>query len=145
MQGEPPRYMMEMIGAMQQGNFEQASELQIRIWIDGMYREPHEVDSHVRQKAAEMNRIAVNNQTFFIADSQPVNPLVPAAINRLNEIQCPVLVIDGALDHPEMSRAADLMLTQIPNATRHQIEGASHLPNMEKPQEFNRMILDFLG
>jgi len=144
MQGEPPRYMMEMFGAMQSGDVEQASELQIRIWIDGMYREPDEVDSDLRQKALEMNKIAVQNQTFFIADSQPVNPLDPPAIERLSEISYPVLIVDGMLDHPEMGRAATLMQEQIPGAIRKSIEGAAHLPTMEKPDDFNHILLDFL-
>lgn len=144
MQGEPPRYMMEMFGAMQEGNVDKASELQIRIWIDGMYREPGEVDSDLREKALEMNRITVQNGTFFIADSAPVNPLSPLAIERLHEIQCPVLVIDSTLDHPVLAEVAEIMTNQIPNATRTTIEGAAHLPNMEKPEIFNRILLDFL-
>ena len=32
LQGEPPRYLMEMFAALQSGNFDLANELQIRIW-----------------------------------------------------------------------------------------------------------------
>ena len=145
MEGEPPRYMMEMFGAMQTGDVAKASELQIRIWFDGMYREPEDVDSDLRQKAAEMNKIAVQNNTFFIADSQPVNPLSPLAIERLHEIQCPVLLIDSTLDHPVLAEAAEIMLKQIPDAQRKIIEDAAHLPNMEKPELFNQIVLDFLS
>lgn len=145
MEGEPPRYMMEMFGAMQTGDVAKASELQIRIWFDGMYREPEDVDSDLRQKAAEMNKIAVQNNTFFIADSQPVNPLSPLAIERLHEIQCPVLLIDSTLDHPVLAEAAEIMLKQIPDAQRKIIEDAAHLPNMEKPEIFNQIVLDFLS
>lgn len=144
MHGEPPRYMMEMFGAMQQGDIDTASELQIRIWIDGMYREPDEVDSNVRQKAGEMNKIAVENNTFFIADSQSVNPLTPPAIERLHKIVCPTLIINGGLDHPEMMRAAEMMANEIPNANHQTIKAAAHLPNMEKPEIFNQIVLDFL-
>lgn len=144
MEGEPPRYMMEMFGAMQAGNVDKASELQIRIWIDGMYREPEEVDSAIRQKALEMNKIAVQNSTFFIADSEQVNPLSPLAIERLHEIQCPVLVIDSTLDHPVLAEVAEIMTNQIPTVKRQTIEGAAHLPNMEKPEVFNQIVLDFL-
>src|SRR5215216_868942 len=44
LQGEPPRYMPEMIEAMERGDVDQASELQIRIWLDGQYREPPQID-----------------------------------------------------------------------------------------------------
>ena len=62
MQGEPPRYMMEMFGAMQQGDFEAASELQLRIWLDGIYREADDLNSDLRQKVSEMNKIAVQSK-----------------------------------------------------------------------------------
>jgi 2-hydroxy-6-oxonona-2,4-dienedioate hydrolase len=112
MQGEPPRYMMEMFGELQQGNADRASELQTRIWVDGIYRESEQVDASVRQHWAAMNRIAVRNNTFMVADSQPVNPLDPPAVNRLSEIQVPTLAIVGSFDHPELLRAADVMQKQ---------------------------------
>src|SRR5262249_55230467 len=49
MEGDPPRYVMEMMGAVQQGDLDRASELQLRIWVDGIYREPEQVDTKVRQ------------------------------------------------------------------------------------------------
>ena len=145
MRGEPPRYLMKMFGALQQGNVDTASELQVRIWFDGMYRKPSEVKAKIRQKVAEMNKIAVQNQTFLIADMQPPNLLNPPAIERLGEVQCPVLVLDSTLDHPEINRAADLMASQIPNSIRHTIEDAAHVPNLEKPAIFNQLVLKFLG
>jgi pimeloyl-ACP methyl ester carboxylesterase len=144
MQGEPPRYMMEMMGAFQQGDTERISELQMRIWVDGIHREPEEVDAQVRQRAAEMNRIAVQNRTWGF-DAQPVDPLYPPAVERLDAIQAPMLVIMGGLEHPEMLRAAGVMHSSIPNAQKVIIEGTSHVPNMEKPAEFNRAVLDFLN
>lgn len=145
MQGEPPRYLMEMMGAMQQGDLDLASELQLRIWVDGMYREPTEVDPSVRQHAADMNRIPVSRSTFFVADSEPVSPLDPPAVNRLAEITAATLVIAGSLDHPEILRAADWMTQQIPSAQKHIIDNAAHVPNMEQPGEFNRAVLVFLA
>jgi pimeloyl-ACP methyl ester carboxylesterase len=146
LQGEPPRYLFEMMDAAQKGDVDRASELQIRIWVDGMYREPDQVDPHVRQHAAAMNRIPVRNGTFAIADMQPLDPLAPPAVKRLNEIRVPTLVIAGALDHPEILRAADVIKEQIPNAAKKVvIPDTAHVPNIEKPAEFNRLVLEFLG
>src|SRR5690606_15491911 len=86
MRGEPPPDLMEMIGAMQQGDLKRASELQIRIWVDGMFRQPEQVDPNVRQRAAEMNWIPVSSGTMAL-DMQPVNPLTPPAIERLSAIE----------------------------------------------------------
>lgn len=142
--GEPPRHMMAMFGAMQQGDVDTANELSVRIWFDGSSREPDEPDQAQRQKVLDMNRIMVERNTFFIADMQPARPLDPPALTRLHDVQCPVLVVVGALDHAEMLCAADIMAEQIPNAHKVIIEGTAHIPSFEKPEVFNPLLVDFL-
>ena len=144
MQGEPPSNLFEMISAIQQGDLTLASELQNRLWIDGPFRQPEQVNARVRQRAAEMNRIALTNGTWGKADTQPANPLNPPARQRLAEIRVPTLIIAGGLDHPEILRAAEVMAAAIPQAKKVIISDCAHLPNMEQPAKFNRVILDFL-
>lgn len=144
LRGEPPRYLFEMMDAMQQGDLDRANELQIRIWFDGAFREPDQVDATVRAQALAMNRAPVERQTFFIADTQPLNPLDPPAVTRLNAVACPTLVIVGALDHPELVRAADVMTSAIPNARAVVIEGSGHVPSFEKPAVVTPLLLEFL-
>ena len=143
MQGEPPLHLFEMMDAAQQGDIARTSELQIQIWVDGMYRQPEQVDPTVRKRAAVMNLIPVRNRTF-LADAQPLNPLEPPAAGRLAEIHVPTLLIAGALDHPEILRAADVMQGAIRGAEKFIIPDAAHVPNMEHPDLFNQMVLDFL-
>jgi pimeloyl-ACP methyl ester carboxylesterase len=145
LQGEPPRYIMEMMQAAQQGELERATDLQIRISIDGPFREPEQVNPEVRKRAAEMNRIPVKYGTFFTADAQPADPLDPPATTRLGDIRVPTLVMVGALDHPEILRAADVMVSGIKRAKKVIIPDSAHLPNMEQPQAFNQAALNFLG
>lgn len=144
LQGEPPPHLFEMMGALQQGEIERGSELQLRIWVDGMYRQPEQVDPVVRRCASEMNRIAVGNGTFFIADSQPVAPLDPPAVTRLESVHAPTLIVAGALDHPEVRRAADEMAAHIPGAQKVILPDGAHVPNMDQPDAFNQSVLDFL-
>ena len=143
--GEPPRYMLEMFDAMQKGAIDRSNELQIRIWLDGETREPEQIDSKLRRKALEMNRIPVSQSTFFIADAQPINPLDPPAITRLESVKCPTLVVAGSLDHPEVLRAADEMVNWIPTARKTMIESTGHVPSYEQPDTFVKLLLDFLG
>ncbi len=145
MQGQPPRELLEMVEAMEQGDLQRASELQNRLWIDGPFRQPDQVDPRLRQRAAEMNRIALANDTWHKADSSLVNPLDPPAARRLGEVRAPVLVIAGALDNPEVVRAAEVMAAGIPGAKKVILPGCAHLPNMERPEEFNRAVLEFLA
>jgi pimeloyl-ACP methyl ester carboxylesterase len=145
LQGEPPRYLMEMITAVQQGDLARASELQNRIWIDGPFREPEQVDPVVREQSAEMNQIALANGTFMKVDAFPLNPLDPPAVQRLSEVRMPTLLIAGELDHPEILRAAEMMTAAIPQAQKVILPDCAHMPNMEQPEIFNQVVLDFLG
>jgi 2-hydroxy-6-oxonona-2,4-dienedioate hydrolase len=144
LQGAPPRYLMDMVAASQQGDTDRASELQIRIWVDGPFREPEQVNRAVRQRAAEMNHITVANGTWAKADMQPVNPLNPPAVERLGKVKAPTLVIAGALDDPEILRAADVMTAGISGAQKVILPDAAHVPNMEAPGTFNEAVLSFL-
>ena len=57
----------------------------------------------------------------------------------------PHLVLAGSLDHPEVLRAADLLANRIKGAKKIILSDSAHVPNMEKPAEFNRIVLDFLS
>jgi pimeloyl-ACP methyl ester carboxylesterase len=144
MQGPPPRHMMEMFEAWQRDNLDQVTELQMCIWIDGSLREPAQVNPQLRQRVAQMNVTPVRNRTMLISDMQPVDAFDPPAVLRLNEILCPTLVVDGALDHPELHRASALMSERIANVRRETMSDVAHMPNLEKPTEFNRLVLEFL-
>jgi pimeloyl-ACP methyl ester carboxylesterase len=144
LQGDPPPILLEMASALQQGDTARASELQIRIWVDGPYRQPEQINWGVRQRAAEMNLIPVSMKTWLAADAQPLNPLDPPAISRLSAIHAPALIMAGALDHPEILRAADVMVDAIKGAKKHIFSHSAHVPNMEEPEEFTQVVLSFL-
>lgn len=65
-------------------------------------------------------------------------------IESLPGIRVPTLVLVGSLDKPFLA-ASDYMAGKIPGATKAVIEGAGHASNIEKPEEFNRSLLDFLN
>lgn len=63
---------------------------------------------------------------------------------RLSNIQVPALILVGSEDKITPLAAANRMYSQIPNAKMHVIEGAGHLPNMEKTEAFNGYVVEFL-
>jgi pimeloyl-ACP methyl ester carboxylesterase len=69
----------------------------------------------------------------------------PSAVNRLAEIQAPTLVVAGDLDRPEVDVRAKLLSRSILRAQKVVVNGTAHVPSMEKPQEFNRVVLGFLS
>ena len=77
---------------------------------------------------------------FFVAEE----PLAPPAFERLNEVAAPTLVIVGESDDALIKTIGEFLSSHIPGARKETISGAAHLPNMDKPDEFNQAVLAFL-
>jgi len=127
--------------AYERGDKALAAELTAQIWIDGPRRTPEQVDADFRQRALEMIR-----HTFELPDTDGEElGLEPPAVDRLEEIQAPTLVIIGEQDVPAMFSIVDLLETNITAARKVVMPGVAHFPNMEKPEAFNRIVLDLLA
>jgi 3-oxoadipate enol-lactonase len=126
--------------AEEAGDWPLVSELEVQMWIDGG-RKPEQVDPAVRQLVYDMNLIALQNDALGTGEEAK---LEPAAAHRLAEIAAPTLLLIGDLDVPASFRRYEWLSHHIPHARRAIISGAAHLPNMEKPAEFNQLVLDFL-
>lgn len=57
----------------------------------------------------------------------------------------PALVVVGADDEFTPVSDAEAMHTALPDSTLHVIEHAAHMPNLERPAEFNKALADFLA
>ncbi len=79
------------------------------------------------------------------AGQDPNVQLQPPAIERLQEIAVPTLALVGELDTPDFLSVSDILEANIPHARRGMLPGAGHMANMEAPEEFNRIVLDFLA
>jgi len=68
----------------------------------------------------------------------------PPAINRLNEINVPTLIVTAEYDMSPCITVADLMEKEMKNAKKISIKDAGHCMNMEKPEEFNAELVIFI-
>jgi pimeloyl-ACP methyl ester carboxylesterase len=64
---------------------------------------------------------------------------------RLDEISVPTLVVAGAAERTFPLAWVESLAQRIRGARLVTIPGAAHLCNMERPREFNRAVLEFLG
>ena len=120
-----------------------AVEITLRIWTDGPERSPEEVDAEVRERVRAMSTF-----NFSRPDDQDAPEpleLEPPAISRLSEIHVPTLIVVGDKDVRDILTIADILEKGIAGAKKVVIPGTAHHLNMEKPAEFNRAVLDFLG
>ena len=59
-------------------------------------------------------------------------------------MEIPTLIISGNLDVIEFQEISNLIAKNIKNAKQVKMSGTAHLPNMEKPDEFNQIVIDFV-
>jgi pimeloyl-ACP methyl ester carboxylesterase len=130
-----------MHDAYKRGDKEQAAELSTQVWVDGPSRAPEQVETAVRARAYEMIL-----HMFHLPDGDGERQEIdPPAIERLGDIQAPTLLILGEHDVPDIHAIVELLAKQIPNARQVTMTDAAHMLNMEKPVEFNRIVLDYLA
>jgi 3-oxoadipate enol-lactonase len=63
----------------------------------------------------------------------------------LPNVGVPSLIITGSLDKITPSALGLEIAGLIPNAQYHEILNASHLSNLDEPEEFNRVVMEFLN
>jgi 3-oxoadipate enol-lactonase len=122
------------------GDLDALNEAEARLWLDGPRRPPGHIGKPLRDLFLDMNGTSLHSAF----DKAPRKGLEPPAMSRLQEISVPTLVIVGDEDVPPVLDTADLFMSTIRGARKAVIHDAAHLPNLEHPDEFNRMVLDFL-
>lgn len=91
-----------------------------------------------------VRQLTIENARFFV-QYMLVRWASPPAIVRLSEIHCPTLVVIGDRDTPDLLNIADTLENGIPDVEKAVVEDAGHIIPMEKPDEFNQLVLDFLS
>ena len=97
---------------------------------------------------ARLRRIYLDNRDLFENEFPLVRlwqPADPPAAGRLHEIRAPALILAAENDHPAYREITDKLAAGIGGARQIVIPGATHLMHMDKPRDFNRAVLDFLG
>lgn len=131
----------EVTAAEETKDIDALNEAEMRLWLVGPGRTAGHIDQRLRDLFLDMNGISLRSDFA----SAPPEKLDPPAFGRLAEIKAPTLVIVGDQDISEIQDTADLLVSKIPGARKELIRDAAHLPNLEHPEEFNRLLLDFLN
>ena len=114
-----------------------AAAAQARMWLaDDASPEVRALTEKMTLRSYEL-QLPVEDQVSVTWPDPPVR-------GRLGEIRVPTLVVVGSEDVPDIRAIADLLASSIPGARLEEIAGAGHLPSLERPDELNRLLLDFL-
>jgi len=71
--------------------------------------------------------------------------LDPPAHERLSDVRAPTLVLVGGLDLDAIEVTARRVVEGIPNADRVDWPDTAHLPSMERPEDFEALLEDWLA
>jgi 3-oxoadipate enol-lactonase len=135
-----PELFAEVRAADEAGDLDAVNRAEMHLFLDGPRRPRGYVRQSLRQLFLDMN--GSNFQSDFA--SAPTLDLDPPAVERLQEITAPTLVVVGDEDVPTVFDAVELLMEKVPHARKAAIHDAAHLPNLEHPDQFNSAVLEFL-
>jgi 3-oxoadipate enol-lactonase len=142
------RFWAEEERLLDAGDVDAAVELNLRLWVDGPRRGPDAVDPAVRAKVGEMQRRAFDLDIAAYSREPQPGPhqgIEPPAIERLEDVAVPTLVVVGAADFPDVLDGAQALAERIPGARKVVLPDTAHMVNLERPEEFQALVADFLA
>ncbi len=113
----------------------------VKLWLE------HPVFKTVNLRfKPKINRMIIDNlPSWILPQDNNIIWSAPPAVERLSAIKASTLIIVGDKDVPDIIKAADMLESQIGVAIKMVITGAGHHINIEKPRQFNHIVLDFLS
>jgi pimeloyl-ACP methyl ester carboxylesterase len=126
-----------IVSAAQAGDPDRAADL----WLAEPMMAGVNENPAVRQR---VRQILVDNGHCWLNNPLLERELDPPAARRLSQIRAPTLAIVGDRDVADIQRIVQQIDVEVPGARKVVIPGASHILNMERPAEFDRVLLEFL-
>jgi pimeloyl-ACP methyl ester carboxylesterase len=93
--------------------------------------------------APRLKQIINDYSGWHFINDDPRDSVV-VTTQQLRRLTAPTLIVVGEHDLPDFHAIAE-MLTVIPGARKVILPGSGHMANMEAPQRFNEIILEFLN
>jgi len=115
--------------AVDAGDLDAAAEVNLDFWVAPEHRD----------EVRPQQRRALELQT---AHDEP--ELIWPELAPLNSLTMPVLVVVGEEDKPDFKAIAHHLAEEIPGAELALVPEAGHLVGLDRPEELNRLLLEFL-
>ena len=125
-----------LVDAISKGDALGAADL----WLKSGFMAPAMENSELAPRLTQLAR--ANARVFEHPDLEV--PLSPPAVDRLSEIRSPTLLLLGERDVTDEHRIVERLHREVPNSERVVFPGVGHVPNLESPEEFNRVVSVFL-
>jgi 3-oxoadipate enol-lactonase len=130
----------EMDLAFETADWEKLNRLEVKLWSIGPLRDEADLDQQFVRTAYELNHANLAH----IDESPTQLPLEPPSYDRVVDIAVPVLVMVGDHDVSESLAQSEYLLSVVPRADGARFPGSAHLPSVEQPGDFTRVLLRWL-
>jgi pimeloyl-ACP methyl ester carboxylesterase len=137
----PPTVQLLMNGLEQAEtaqDFEKMNAIEAHMWLDGPLNHENRVVGSARDLFLDMNGRALKHAP--LNREQPA----PSAVEQLHRLTHPAFVIWGDADFQHIKDRSRLIANTLPGARLLVMEECAHLPNMERPTQFDEAVLKFL-
>jgi 3-oxoadipate enol-lactonase len=121
--------------------FAALAELETQVWVDGWGQPQDRVDPELRRKVLDWIRTGYAKN---LTEGKP-QPLSPPAAQRLDEVRVPLLVLIGLADEPGLNLGLEHLASSVAGARVVRFADVAHMIQLEQPERFNRLVLEFLG
>lgn len=115
--------------AIEAGDLDAATEVNLQFWV----APEHHDEVRPQQRRALELQTAHEEPEVLWPELEPVSSL-----------QVPTLVVVGSEDKSDFLAIAQHLAEQIPGAELAVVEGAGHLVGLDRPDELNALLLEFL-
>ncbi|HEY3401891.1 MAG TPA: alpha/beta hydrolase [Ohtaekwangia sp.] len=129
-----------MDSAFSQQRYDTATELFIQTWLIG----PHRTAEAVSPETIGYMRKTVLEKIQEHGMETWTNLRERPALHDLDQITCPVLILTGTEDLEGIKKTAAIFRDSIPTSYHMEFSGVAHMINLERPDEFNHLLLTFL-
>ncbi|MEO8696293.1 MAG: alpha/beta fold hydrolase [Acidimicrobiales bacterium] len=129
------------IGAVYRRGRQHGRDAAIALWLDD------DLFAFERSRPAlalRLPALVANYGGYHLLHDDPHPAMDPPALDRLSEIAVPALVIVGEHDLPDFHAMSTTLSTDIPGAVHYVLAGAGHLAHLAAPDEFVRLLRDFV-
>jgi pimeloyl-ACP methyl ester carboxylesterase len=127
--------------AVAAGDFARATEISMETWLGGYGRPVSAVSPAVLARVRGLTEHALRRA----AERKPTPQLSPGAADRLSSVTAPTLLLVGEHELPNARATVDFLAQRIAGAQRVEFPNAAHWLNVEYPDRFNQVVLDFLA
>jgi len=120
---------------------ERLARLEVVLWAVGPLRREEDLDPDFVAIAYALN---LDNLAHADEHPRPV-PLDPPAVDRVIEITVPALITVGEYDLTPVLAEYEFLLEVLPAASGCTFRNTAHLPSVEHPAEFQRVLVSWLA